>query len=90
MVFYAVLLTGCCKSLTTAVNTMAALKISTNSDLANRKKNWIDFDAGKILEGNDLTEEFFNYCIEVANGKQTQNEINGYEEISIFKDGVTL
>ena len=69
---------------------MAALKISTNSDLANRKKNWIDFDAGKILEGNDLTEEFFNYCIEVANGKQTQNEINGYEEISIFKDGVTL
>ena len=29
-------------------------------------------DAGKILEGNDLTEEFFNYCIEVANGKDTK------------------
>lgn len=66
------------------------VKISTNSDLYARKKNWIDFNAGEILDGKDLTNELFGFCIDVANGKPTKNEINGYEEISIFKDGVTL
>ena len=40
--------------------------------------------------GADLTDELFEYVIEVANGKQTNNEKNGYKEISIFKDGVVL
>lgn len=66
------------------------VKIATNSALAEKKKNWIDFNAGTILDGADLTAELFDYCIEVANGKKTTNEINKYEEISIFKDGVTL
>lgn len=66
------------------------VKISTNSDLYTRKKNWIDFNAGEILDGKDLTDELFDFCIDVANGKPAKNEINGYEEISIFKDGVTL
>ena len=67
------------------------VKISTNSDLANRKKSWIDFDAGKVLEGNgDLTDEITEFVLKVASGEKTKNEINGYEEISIFKDGVTL
>lgn len=66
------------------------VKVATNSDLAAKKSNWIDFDAGRILDGKNLDEEFFDYCISVANGKKTKNEENGYEEISIFKDGVTL
>lgn len=66
------------------------VKISTNSRLAERKPGWIDFNAGRILEGADLTDELFDFCISVAEGKQTRNEQNGYEEISIFKDGVTL
>lgn len=66
------------------------IKISTNSDLAKRKSGWIDFNAGEILDGKDLTQELFDYCVEVANGKLSKNEENGYEEISIFKDGVTL
>ena len=67
------------------------VKISTNTDLANRKKSWIDFDAGKVLEGNgDLTDEITEFVLKVASGEKTKNEINGYEEISIFKDGVTL
>ena len=41
-------------------------------------------------DGVDLDEDFFNYVVEVASGKQTKNEENGYREISIFKDGVTL
>ncbi len=66
------------------------VKISTNSDLARRKASWIDFDAGICLEGSELTEELVSYVLEVADGKKTRNEENGYEEIAIFKDGVTL
>ena len=66
------------------------VKISTNTNLAERKSIWIDFDAGNILNGDDLTDELFDYVIDIANGKQAKNEINGYEEISIFKDGVVL
>lgn len=66
------------------------VKISTNSDLAKRKPHWIDFNAGEIINGADLTDELFDYVIEVADGKKTNNEKNGYREISIFKDGVVL
>lgn len=66
------------------------LKISTNTALAEKKKNWIDFDAGRVLDGNDCTQELFSFVMDVASGKQTKNEIFGYEEIAIFKDGVTL
>ena len=69
------------------------VKISTNRALAENKKNWIDFDASPILEGHGkelLTDAFLSYILEVASGKQTKNEENGFSEISIFKDGVTL
>ena len=66
------------------------VKIATNSNLAKKKANWIDFDAGPIIKGKELTDELFEYVISVANGEKCKNEINGYEEISIFKDGVTL
>lgn len=66
------------------------VKIATNSDLARRKVSWIDFDAGQCLEGKELTEELVDYVLSVADGKKTSNEENGYEEIAIFKDGVTL
>ncbi|MBR3943023.1 MAG: altronate dehydratase [Clostridia bacterium] len=66
------------------------VKIATNSILATKKANWIDFDASAMLDGNDPTEDLFKYVLSVASGEQTKNEINGYEEISIFKDGVTL
>ena len=69
------------------------VKISTNNNLANVKKNWIDFNAASFIEnGNqdDLTNELLEFIIDVASGKETKNEINGYREISIFKDGVTL
>lgn len=66
------------------------VKIATNHGLAERKSNWIDFDASPTLDGNPLTNELFEFILEVANGKETQNEIHGYREISIFKAGVTL
>ena len=69
------------------------VKIATNRTLAQNKKNWIDFDASPVLEGygmEALSAELLQYVLEVASGKQTKNEENGFMEISIFKDGVTL
>jgi len=70
------------------------VKLSTNSELAGRKKNWIDFDAGRLLEDRSmdrLADELWAYLIELASGeRRTRNERNGFREIAIFKDGVTL
>ncbi len=68
------------------------VKIATNHALAVKKKNWIDFDASPVLEGkmDQTTDELLQYVLQVAGGKQTNNEKYGYREISIFKDGVTL
>ncbi len=66
------------------------VKISTNTALATKKHEWIDFDAGPVLLGNPLTNELFEFIISVAEGEETKNEKYGYKEISIFKDGVTL
>ena len=66
------------------------VKIATNHSLAERKAGWIDFDASPTLDGNSLEDELFDYVIRVAEGEETKNEIHGYKEISIFKDGVTL
>lgn len=79
--------TGRGTPLGTAVPTV---KIATNHSLAKRKATWIDFDASPMLDGVDQTDALLKYVVNVANGEMTRNEINGYEEISIFKDGVTL
>ena len=66
------------------------VKVSTNSTLAAKKSAWIDYDASPTLNGVNLDTDFFDYVLSVASGKETKNEQNGYREISIFKDGVTL
>jgi altronate hydrolase len=69
------------------------MKISTNSALFNKKKNWIDFNAGQLLEGktmDQMLEAFISFIIETANGKKLKHEESGFREISIFKTGVTL
>jgi altronate hydrolase len=66
------------------------VKVATNELLAKRKGVWIDYDASPTLSGMNLDSDFFDYVLDVASGKETKNEQNGYREISIFKDGVTL
>ncbi len=66
------------------------VKISTNTALYERKKGWIDFNAGEIVNGENLDDALFDYVLGVANGTLTANEKNGYKDIAIFKDGVTL
>lgn len=69
------------------------IKISTNSELSKKKKSWIDFDAGSILDNSDFSkaqDNLLDLIIAVANGEKTLNEKHNYEEIAIFKDGITL
>lgn len=69
------------------------IKISSNTQLYNHKKKWIDFDAGRMLEfeREKILNELIDYVIKIASGNEyTKNEKNGYQEISIFKSGVIL
>lgn len=70
------------------------VKISSNSELARKKSGWIDFDAGRLLTGEELpalSEEFFDYILEVASGtKSAKSEAFDKRDLAIFKDGVTL
>ena len=69
------------------------LKISSNTRLYEHKKNWIDFNAGTVAEGEpirDAGRRLFDFVKEIAEGRRTRTEENGYREISIFKDGVVL
>lgn len=69
------------------------VKVSTNTELSERKKNWIDFNAGDIVQDasfEDKLQELIKFVAEVASGKKTKNEINNTREIALFKTGVTL
>jgi altronate hydrolase len=69
------------------------MKISSNSEIYNKKQRWIDYNAGVLVEDKSMdlvVEDFMQYIIEVANGKLVNNEINNIKEIAIFKNGVTL
>lgn len=68
------------------------IKVATNTELAEKKANWIDFNAGAVLESDFDTqlEKFIDLIISVANGQKTKNELNNTKEIAIFKSGVTL
>ena len=68
------------------------VKIASNSDLAARKKGWIDFDAGQVLLGGleAAADALLERLIDIASGVATAAERNGEREIAIWKRGVTL
>lgn len=69
------------------------VKISSNTTLADKKRNWIDFDTGEIVKKIPTTEmgnRLFDYVLEVASGKKVHSEVAGYHDLAIFKKGVTL
>jgi len=69
------------------------MKISTNTAIYLKKRNWIDFNAGELLNGESMSgllKDFLNYIIKVAEGEQLNHEKTGFKEIAIFKMGVTL
>lgn len=69
------------------------MKISSNSALAERKRNWIDFDAGRLLDDRSLetlSQALMDLVLAVAGGGRVLSEQNGYRDMAIFKTGVTL
>ena len=71
------------------------IKVSSNTDIAEKKPHWIDFNAGALLDGTSsmdaLADELLALVLDVASGRrQANNERQGYREIAIWKEGVTL
>ncbi|MBQ2079724.1 MAG: UxaA family hydrolase, partial [Erysipelotrichaceae bacterium] len=71
------------------------IKISSNSTLYNKKKNWIDFNAGELVDDEDMDldkigHKLYDLVIETASGKLVKAEEEGYHDLAIFKQGVTL
>ena len=69
------------------------IKIASNTPLAEKKKKWIDFDAGRLASGMSLealSEELFTQVLAVASGKQVKAEEAGFHDMAIYKTGVTL
>ncbi|MCU4157820.1 altronate dehydratase [Carboxylicivirga sp. A043] len=70
------------------------MKIATNSNLFKHKKNWMDFNAGGLVDGevsmDELRIQFTDFLIEIANGQKLKHELTNFKEIAIFKSGVTL
>ncbi len=67
-------------------------KISSNSRLAQFKKNWVDFDAGRLLTEDEkqVEDDFYQYVLDIASGKKVHAEALSKTDLAIFKDGVTL
>ncbi len=69
------------------------MKISSNTPLSIHKSRWIDFNAGTLVESGTISEkaqELFDFVIQVAEGRKTRNEENGFQSLAIFKTGTTL
>ncbi len=68
------------------------VKIASNPGLAERKKNWIDFNAGRLLTGTgleELGEELYELVRNVASGESVKSE-ELERELALWKQGVTL
>ena len=83
--------TGRGNPLGTAIPT---IKIASNSLLFNNKPNWMDFDAGVVVDHGDIdsaARALWRLVLDVASGRRhTKSEENDDREIMIFKDGVIL
>jgi len=70
------------------------MKISSNSTLAEHKRNWIDFNAGRLLEEGhtlpELSRELLETVLRTASGEEVCSESRGFHDFAIFKTGVTL
>lgn len=69
------------------------MKISTNTPLSENKPGWIDFNAGVLAQDEPMeavSARFIEFVLDAASGAPLRNEVNGYREIAIFKQGVTL
>lgn len=68
------------------------MKIASNAALAERKANWIDFDASVVLDRGmeEGAATLLDRILAIASGTPTRNEANDERAIGIWKRGVTL
>ena len=69
------------------------MKISTNTQLSQFKANWIDFNAGTIVDDEEpqvVLSRLIEKVLDTVNGDKLKHELIGFKEIAIFKSGVTL
>lgn len=70
------------------------IKVSTNSELAERLPDLIDFDTGPIIRGestpDELAENLLELIVAVASGQQTKAQILGQDDFQPWKRGVSL
>lgn len=68
------------------------LKIASNSELAERKTGWIDFDAGRVIDAGfgAASDALLDLIATTASGAPTKAERNEERDIAIWKSGVTL
>lgn len=71
------------------------VKISTNTELAERLPDLIDFDTGAVIRGeagiDELGESLLDLVVEVASGRlQTKAQLLGQNDFQPWKRGVSL
>ena len=71
------------------------IKVSSNTILTNKMSDIIDFDAGKIIQGEktleDLADELIDLIVEVASGKkETKSMQLGQDDFIPWRRGVSL
>jgi altronate dehydratase large subunit len=69
------------------------IKISSNTKMFQRMRDFIDIDAGKIIRGTQVdavADEMFEFIIDVCNGKVTAAEVNNCREFSVNRIGPTF
>jgi altronate hydrolase len=71
------------------------VKVSTNTKLAKKMHDIIDFDCGAIIEGEktieQTAEELLEYCIDLASGKfQVKAQLLGQDDFIPWQKGINL
>ena len=69
------------------------VKISSNTPMYGRMKDFIDVDAGTIVGGRSMeavADELFDFIVEVARGRQTAAEANQCREFAVNRIGATF
>jgi altronate hydrolase len=71
------------------------IKVATNTGLAKRMKDIIDFDSGPVIAGDktiaEMGEDLLEYCIRVASGDEIPKAVQlNQDDFIPWKRGVSL
>jgi altronate hydrolase len=73
-----------------------SIKLASNSEVARRMSDDIDYDCGPVLDGTkslaECGEDVFRLILETASGKRSASEVNGFGDLEFvpWQPGITL